>query len=178
MTTNAGREDYDRTLRMPMLAPGEPVFPLRAQDELTGETIDFWASLAWRRGVDPAVIEQALKQADATKAWPDRRLPDAHHLTEPERKQLAYELVRRAWHARDDNADPRILLAEVRAGSSALAHLRPIREAIFDRLFYVGETRGYIWTPPEEENYRDPFRELRRLVDYPLLPIAAPAEAA
>ncbi|MFN3624416.1 MAG: hypothetical protein ACK4TP_10175 [Hyphomicrobium sp.] len=57
-------------------ADDEPVFVLRAQDELAAAVVTDWAILAQKRGVSEQKVKEALELADAMKAWPTRKLPD------------------------------------------------------------------------------------------------------
>jgi hypothetical protein len=54
----------------------EPIFSLRAQDELASEVVRFWCEKAMERGVAPAKVKQALDIADAMDDWPTKKLPD------------------------------------------------------------------------------------------------------
>lgn len=66
-------------------APDEPIFVLRAQDELAGQTIRFWAgllmerhgrdSISWPEGA-VTKINAALQLADQMDRWPSRKVPD------------------------------------------------------------------------------------------------------
>ncbi|MET3665949.1 hypothetical protein [Caulobacter sp. 1776] len=126
MNDNAGRHDYDQLVRFRQIQPGEPYFLIRGQDAVAGDAVRAWASLARTAGAPSAIVEQALQQADRLDAWPTKKTPDADHLTDAEQKQLAYALSRRAWHAREDSADVKVMLAEERAISAALGRLRPL----------------------------------------------------
>ena len=97
MTANTGRPDFDAAFRISTITPEEPLFILRGRDPLAAQATRAWASLAHNAGVDPAIIEQALKQADRLEAWSPKALPDGDRLSEAEKKQLRYELGRRAW---------------------------------------------------------------------------------
>ena len=133
---NFGRPDLDHLVKAAHVPAGEPKFLLRGRDPAAAGAVRAWASLARELGVTLAVIEQALVQADAMDAWAPKRLPDAEHLTEPERKQLEYQHDRRAWRAHvvaheDRLADLAVLLAERRGWRAAMAHVRlgrPIEE--------------------------------------------------
>ncbi len=54
---------------------GEPVFLLRAQDELAAETVRCWAAYARAAG-RPEMAAEADRIAEAMAAWPARKLPD------------------------------------------------------------------------------------------------------
>jgi hypothetical protein len=59
--------------------PGEPVFVLRARDELAPEIVREWAHVARRAGVDPAKVVGALNVADQMEEWQvghGKRRPD------------------------------------------------------------------------------------------------------
>lgn len=101
-----------------------PNFPLIARDPAAAYGVRAWAVEAWRLGVPAAVIEEALQRADLMDAHPVKRLPDADHLTEPERLQLEYQFDRRAWRARETDPDLAIMLAERRGHAAAKAEGR------------------------------------------------------
>ncbi|HEV2365192.1 MAG TPA: hypothetical protein VGS12_13455 [Caulobacteraceae bacterium] len=124
MTVAAGRADLDATLRAPTLAPGEPVFLLRGQDLIAPDVVRYWASLAYANGVHPAVIEQALSQADALERWAPRKLAGADHLSQDEQRQLAFRLSRRAWRATVLGASEDPLLAYRRGWDEAMGQIR------------------------------------------------------
>ena len=106
-----GRDDLDAMLKVSSIPADEPTFLLRAQDAQAAETVRAWAELQLTAGAPVAVVEQALRQADAMDAWPVKKTPGADHLTEAESKQLAYAYDRRRWNlgSRDVSA-----LAEAR----------------------------------------------------------------
>lgn len=54
----------------------EPVFVLRGQDKLAGDTVRHWAMLAEQIGVKPHMVESALRQAAAMDAWYRKKVPD------------------------------------------------------------------------------------------------------
>lgn len=93
----SGRRDLDATVHIPTLHPGEPFFLLRGQDSLAAHAVKFWCTTAMGAGVDAAVIEQAMLQAERLGAWPNKKLPDTGHLTEQEAKQFRYQFSRRAY---------------------------------------------------------------------------------
>jgi hypothetical protein len=57
-------------------ADDEPIFVLRANDEIAETTVRHWAAVAIVRGVDGAKVLQALEVADAMRDWPRKKLPD------------------------------------------------------------------------------------------------------
>ena len=124
MTVKAGRPDLDATVRIPTLHAGEPVFIVRGQDPNAEGTVRDWAARAKAAGVDTAIIEQALRQADALARYGPKKLPGLDHLTDAEAKQLRYSHGRRAWNARTEAATPEILLAEQRGWDAAVAAMR------------------------------------------------------
>jgi hypothetical protein len=77
----------------------EPVFLLRAQNSWAAETVRDWAANGLSKGMPVAVAEQALRQADAMDKWPVKKPVTADHLSEAQRKQLAYAHARRVWNA-------------------------------------------------------------------------------
>ena len=119
-----GRADYDATMKNHAIPSDEPTFTVRAQDPDAADTVRDWAARAYHRGVDVAIIEQALQQADAMDAWPTKKKPGADHLSDAENNHLAYELGRRAWNAREDAEDPRVLLAEIRGHRAGINDCR------------------------------------------------------
>jgi len=93
-----GRDDLDHRLHLSSIPAEEPTFFLRGRDSEASATLRAYAALIAKAGADPAVVEQALQQADRMDAYPEKRLVNAGHLTEAERKNLAAELARRAWN--------------------------------------------------------------------------------
>jgi hypothetical protein len=160
----AGRSDYQELIRFRQLAPGEPYFFIRGRDAVSGDAVRAWCALAYAAGAPRALIESALRQADAIDAWPDKHVPDADHLNRAEAQQLDYEFGRRAWEARTDCADPKVMLAEERAIADALGRVRPL----LAQLFQHGEEvdGAFVFRPPVDELGRptcDPLGGLRRL---------------
>lgn len=51
----------------------EPVFVLRAQDALAGETIRFYMKRREQEGIGTVAVAEALKDMEA---WPVRKMPD------------------------------------------------------------------------------------------------------
>lgn len=122
---NFGRPDLDQLVAVRHIASEEPKFLLRARDPGAAPAVRFWAVTAHGLGVEAAVLEQALLQADAMDRWPNKRAPDASHLEERDRLQLAYQLSRRAWNW-DAPAAPGLdlVLAYRRGWDAALASVR------------------------------------------------------
>lgn len=54
----------------------EPVFTIRARDELAETTLAQYCTAAEARGVDPAVIDRVKAANRVMAAWADKRLPD------------------------------------------------------------------------------------------------------
>jgi len=92
-----GRGDFDRMVKISSVPSDEPVFLIRAQDAVSADAVRAWATLAAEAGAPMAVIEQALQQADRMAAWPVKKIADDKHLADHERKQLAWQLMRRLW---------------------------------------------------------------------------------
>ncbi len=164
---DAGRADYNQSDSFSHLEPGEPYFRVRARDKHAAATVRAWAALAYEGFAPMAVIEQALQQADRMDAWPDKRAPDARHLTDDQVLQLAFQFERRGWEARADSSDPRIMLAEERALTAALSRLRPVLTILFAGL---GEQPdgSFLWTRPSDQagkpvDWPCPFKSLRNL---------------
>jgi hypothetical protein len=122
--TDSGRKDYNRLIRFRQVQPGEPIFMLMGRDIVSGPTVRDWAARAHEAGSPPALIESALQQADALDAYPEKKAPDADHLTPEEQTHLAYQLDRRAWSARAVAHSPAILFAERRGYALGRAHDR------------------------------------------------------
>lgn len=58
------------------IPPNEPVFVLRAQDELAARVVRDWAYRATEAGVNSEKVEGALTIAQAMDIWPTQKLPD------------------------------------------------------------------------------------------------------
>jgi hypothetical protein len=54
----------------------EPVFVLRAQDQLAADCVEKWAMLAELVGVNPDKIRDARDIVKAMREWPNRKVPD------------------------------------------------------------------------------------------------------
>ncbi|MBO9500798.1 hypothetical protein [Brevundimonas sp. A19_0] len=100
MHASTGRADYDQSVNLRTLEPGEPIFVIRGRDAVGAEAVRAWANLAAKAGAPIEAVELALQQADRLEAWPDKKKPDGPDLTEGQRKQLRYEHSRRAWDGR------------------------------------------------------------------------------
>jgi hypothetical protein len=125
MTADFGRPDLDLLVRARHIPDGEPKFLLRARDPAAAAAVRAWAAAFQSLGGELAVVEQALRQADAMDGWPEKVLPDGHHLQEHERLQLRYALSRRAWRSRPLDTPPvEILLAEQRGWDAAVGKMR------------------------------------------------------
>jgi hypothetical protein len=92
-----GRPDWDAMISAGGIPADEPVFLLRAQNDTAAETVRAWAELELAAGTPIAVVEQALRQADAMDRWPVKKALTADHLTVAKAKQLAYAHSRRVW---------------------------------------------------------------------------------
>jgi len=164
---NSGRDDYNAAAHFTQLEPGEPYFLIRGRDKIGAQAVRAWASIAYEAMAPMAIIETALKQADAIDAWPVKKLPDAGHLSDDVCLQLAFELERRAWNARSDCTDARLMLAEERALSAAMGRLRPVLSVLFAGLT-KNEDGSYTFTMPRddfglERDWPHPIENLRRL---------------
>lgn len=126
MTAATGRADYDQSVKLSTLSPGEPIFVLRAGDAVSADAVRAWAALAHRQGTPPEALELALQQADAMEAWPTKKTPDGPHIGPNERLQLRSEFSRRAWRVRQAVPKPEIVLAEQLGIDSVLGRLRPL----------------------------------------------------
>ena len=145
MTARAGRADISAMLRISSVPSDEPIFFLRAQDQVAAEAVGAWAALYFAAGGDPAVAEQALEQADRMRQWPVKKLPDADHLSIGQQKRLAWALERRGWN--DRGSVPAVptqaqLLAEQRgytAGKARAAdEIRKIKLAAMNVAVHLG----------------------------------------
>jgi hypothetical protein len=156
--------DLGYLLKAVRIGAEEPLAYLRGRDPAAVAGMHGWAAKAHELGVSIAVIEQALQEADAMEAFGPKALPSDGHLTENERKQLIYQHSRRAWNAREDAADPRILLAEERALDACMARLRPILRALAEGAIRTDDG-VWVWTPPAggAEGALDPFVALARI---------------
>ena len=164
---DSGRSDYNAAAHFTQLEPGEPYFLIRGHDKLGATAVRAWAAAAYDAMAPMAIVETALKQADAIEAWPVKKLPDAKHLTSDQCLQLAFELERRAWNARSDSADARIMLAEERALTAAMSRLRPVLATLFAGLT-KNEDGSYTFAMPRddfglERDWPHPIENLRRL---------------
>lgn len=70
------RADYDRIQDPAGLIPAdEPVFLLRAQDELACKAVAYYASLC-EQAQAPEVAAKARAHSDLMAAWPKKKVPD------------------------------------------------------------------------------------------------------
>ncbi len=69
------REDYNKG-KMSEIPKDEPVFLLRAQDELAADVVRFWCRRAYETGVDEKMIELAENHADLMDQWPTKKGAD------------------------------------------------------------------------------------------------------
>lgn len=92
-----GRADLDHRLKISSVPVDAPTFFIREHDDVIAQTIRAYVGFQAALGAPPAVLEQALQQADRAEAWPVKKRLDADHLTEAAAKQLEYELGRRVW---------------------------------------------------------------------------------
>lgn len=97
------RPDYDPIQDPRGLIPeDEPVFLLRAQDEIAKVVISVYAALAQAKGL-PQIAQTTRDQADRFARWPVSKLPD---LPEPEEKGFQGPMSRsEAAAARPAEAD-------------------------------------------------------------------------
>ena len=64
------RSDYQRIQDPANLIPAdEPVFLLRAKDEVAPLTVERWAALAEQAGADHAIVKAARDQAASMRRW-------------------------------------------------------------------------------------------------------------
>ncbi len=69
-TKSRGVSCYDKA------GENEPLFVLRAQDQLADLVVRYWADLAQRAGVRQELLSEARKVADEMQQWPARKIPD------------------------------------------------------------------------------------------------------
>lgn len=159
---DAGRSDYNSFAHFTHLEPGEPYFLVRGRDPASADTGRYWASRALDLGAPVAVVEQALQQADAMAAYPEKRVPQASRLSEAEAAQLEYQFSRRA-HAAPETSDINVKLAERRAYDAAFGKVRPL----LVQLFAAGrstEDGSFTYTPPRDAEGR-PLPLTRSAID-------------
>jgi hypothetical protein len=136
MSQRTSRADLDAMIKISSVPADEPVWLTRAQDIVSGDHVRGWVALAHARGVDVAVLEQALRQADRMDAWPVKKRPEADHLAPDDRKALSHAFSRRAWRDHLDKAgvplvpDFRTALAERRGYDEATGVIRALRRAL------------------------------------------------
>jgi hypothetical protein len=66
----------DERLRFGRYSAEEPLFILRAQDQLAAEVVRYWATLAEANGVRSGKVRDARRLADDMDSWPTRKKPD------------------------------------------------------------------------------------------------------
>lgn len=76
MTASELIEYLQRKLADGSLPPDEPLFLLRAQDNLAFPTVAIWACRARANGVSQQKAAGALQVAMAMKDWPNKKVPD------------------------------------------------------------------------------------------------------
>lgn len=71
------RKDYERIQDPKNKIPfDEPVFLLRAQDQVAAEVVRYWAYLHKAKGGDKEIAVLAKKQADLMDEWPKHKPAD------------------------------------------------------------------------------------------------------
>jgi hypothetical protein len=72
------RDDYnDRIIDTDNEIPGdEPVFLIRAQDQVSGDAVRAWADLHEKAGGDSELAQLARDQAELMDAWPVKKAAD------------------------------------------------------------------------------------------------------
>lgn len=149
MTAATGRQDYDQTVKLSSLQPGEPIFVLRAQDAAAADAVRAWAAIAHGLGAPAEALEMALQQADRMAAWPDKKAPDGPDLAEGSRKQLRNQFARRAWNMRDAAPDISLVMAEQLGRADVVGRLRPLVSAVADRT-RRGPGGELVYSPPAD----------------------------
>ncbi len=69
MGTKAEETAHDATGCLSKAAPDEPIFVLRAQDELAPTAVRIWVQLAKRENVPEAKLDEAMSLADWMEDW-------------------------------------------------------------------------------------------------------------
>lgn len=70
------RPDYDRIQDPAGAIPAdEPVFLLRAQDELSARIVDYYAEAYLQNGGDKETAMALMRHAQKMRQWPCRRFP-------------------------------------------------------------------------------------------------------
>lgn len=59
-----------------LIPKDEPVFLVRGQDEVGGDTVRDWANRAEAKGASPEIIKIAREHASLMDAWPKKKVPD------------------------------------------------------------------------------------------------------
>ena len=65
---------------MPTIGENEPVFLLRAKDQIAPDTLDFWASQLEKAGGDPDTVAHVRRWAGLMRKWQhenESKIPDA-----------------------------------------------------------------------------------------------------
>lgn len=71
------REDYNRIQDPEDLIPeDEPVFLLRAQDDIAARVVRYWADQAEEAGANPDIVARARAHAEKMEAWQTKKVPD------------------------------------------------------------------------------------------------------
>jgi hypothetical protein len=71
------RTDYDRIQDPEGKIPeDEPVFLIRGQDIVAGNTLRTWADLAEKAGADPDIVALVRNHAVKMDHWPKKKVPD------------------------------------------------------------------------------------------------------
>lgn len=67
----------------------EPLFLLRGQDKLAPFAVEHWAGLALSKGLQPHMIDAAIRVKSAMILWKPQKMPDMPRPVESPAKQLA-----------------------------------------------------------------------------------------
>ena len=161
MKANTGREDLDALIDIRGPRPGEPIFVVFGRDKLAEGAAHDYAARAYQEGCSPALVESALRRADALAAYGPKKLPDIS-LAPDLVKQATYRLSRRAWNARP-TADAREIYAEERAIAACKAALAPLIDELIAGGSWEGST--FTYTPDPERPAPCPISALQRLAE-------------
>lgn len=89
-----------------MIPEDEPVFILRAGDQIAPMVVRYWADRNDHAGGDPAVSQAARDHADKMERWPKKNLADPTAGPEPQtEEQPAGEIVEAMNYDRQGDAD-------------------------------------------------------------------------
>ena len=73
-----GREDYNKRIQDSegLIPADEPVFLIRAQDQVGADVVDHWVDRHLEEGGDEDIAEVAKEVACKMRAWPNKKAAD------------------------------------------------------------------------------------------------------